>query len=240
MKIAMVSEHANPLAALGDEDAAGQNVHVAELSAALVRAGHEVSVYTRSESSRDEDELTTPAGYRVVHVPAGPAKKLPKDRLLRYMGEFGSFLRDRWRIERPDVAHAHFWMSGIAAALAAGATDTVTAQTFHALGVVKKRHQGPRDTSPAERIRIERLVGRHTHRVIATCTDEVFELSRMGVPRTRISVVPCEVDLERFSPDGHISPRRAAHRLVAVGRLVPRKGSTRRSSRSRSYATPSS
>ncbi|MEU4674028.1 glycosyltransferase [Amycolatopsis sp. NPDC023774] len=224
MKIAMVSEHANPLAALGEEDAGGQNVHVAELSAALVRAGHDVTVYTRREDHDQNDELTTPHGYRVVHVPAGPARKLPKDQLLPHMGTFGSYLRDRWRVERPDVAHAHFWMSGVATSLAANATGTPTAQTFHALGVVKKRHQGDKDTSPADRIRLERLVGRRAGRVIATCSDEVFELSRMGVPRTRISIVPCGVDLKRFTPDGHVAKCRAAHRLVAVGRLVPRKG----------------
>ena len=35
MKIAMVSEHASPLAVLGGEDAGGQNVHVAALASAL-------------------------------------------------------------------------------------------------------------------------------------------------------------------------------------------------------------
>ena len=52
MRIAMVSEHANPLAVLGGEDAGGQNVHVAELSRALARRGVEVTVYTR----RDDPE----------------------------------------------------------------------------------------------------------------------------------------------------------------------------------------
>ncbi|HWD02108.1 MAG TPA: glycosyltransferase [Amycolatopsis sp.] len=224
MKIAMVSEHANPLAALGDEDAGGQNVHVAELSAALVRMGHDVTVYTRRESPSQDEELVAPPGYRVVHVPAGPAKKLPKDRLLPHMGAFGSFLRDRWADEQPDVAHAHFWMSGVATALAANATGIPVAQTFHALGAVKKRHQGDLDTSPADRIRLERLIGRRADRVIATCPDEMFELSRMGVSRSRISVVPCGVDLERFTSHGSVAKRRRANRLVTVGRLVPRKG----------------
>ncbi|WIX90862.1 glycosyltransferase family 1 protein [Amycolatopsis sp. DG1A-15b] len=224
MKIAMVSEHANPLAALGEADAGGQNVHVAELSAALVRAGHDVTVYTRRESRDEPPEVRTPQGYRVVHVPAGPARKEPKDHLLPYMGEFGSFLRDRWALDRPDVAHAHFWMSGLATSLAASATGTPVAQTFHALGVVKKRYQGDQDTSPADRVRLERIIGRQAGRVIATCSDEVFELSRLGVPRSRISIVPCGVDLGRFSPDGPVARRRLPHRLVAVGRLVPRKG----------------
>ncbi|MDQ7807972.1 glycosyltransferase family 1 protein [Amycolatopsis sp. A133] len=224
MKIAMVSEHANPLAALGEADAGGQNVHVAELSAAMVRAGHDVTVYTRRESRDEPPEVRTPQGYRVVHVPAGPARKEPKDHLLPYMGEFGSFLRDHWALERPDVAHAHFWMSGLATSLAASATGTPVTQTFHALGVVKKRYQGDQDTSPADRIRLERIIGRQAGRVIATCSDEVFELSRLGVPRSRISIVPCGVDLDRFGPDGPTARRRLPHRLVAVGRLVPRKG----------------
>ena len=50
MRIAMISEHASPLAVLGGEDAGGQNVHVAELSAALAAAGHEVRVYTRRDA----------------------------------------------------------------------------------------------------------------------------------------------------------------------------------------------
>lgn len=224
MKIAMVSEHANPLAALGEADAGGQNVHVAELSAALTRAGHDVTVYTRRESLDEPLEVRAPQGYGVVHVPAGPPRKEPKDRLLPYMGEFGSFLRDRWAADRPDVAHAHFWMSGLATALAASASGTPVTQTFHALGVVKKRYQGDQDTSPADRIRLERIIGRQAGRVIATCSDEVFELARLGVPRSRISVVPCGVDLGRFSPDGPTARRRERHRLVAVGRLVPRKG----------------
>ncbi|MDT7802094.1 MAG: D-inositol-3-phosphate glycosyltransferase [Actinomycetota bacterium] len=220
----MVSEHANPLAALGEADAGGQNVHVAELSAALGRAGHEVTVYTRRDSPDQAPEVRTRQGYRVVHVPAGPARPEPKDSLLPYMGEFGAFLRDRWAHERPDLAHAHFWMSGLATALAASATGIPFAQTFHALGVVKKRYQGDADTSPADRIRLERMIGRQAGRVIATCTDEVFELSRLGVPRGRTSVVPCGVDLRRFTPDGPVARRHAPHRLVAVGRLVPRKG----------------
>ncbi|WP_197320348.1 glycosyltransferase [Saccharomonospora sp. NB11] len=224
MKISMVSEHASPLAALGEVDAGGQNVHVAELSAGLVRAGHEVTVYTRRDDEDLPDEVTTPAGYRVVHVPAGPARYLPKDELLPHMGEFTRFLSSRWEVDRPDIVHAHFWMSGLAALMAARPLSVPVVQTFHALGVVKRRHQGAHDTSPAERIGLERLIGKHAARVATTCSDEVFELVRLGLPRSRMSIVPCGVDLERFSPSGPAEQRRNRYRLVSVGRLVPRKG----------------
>ncbi|MER6671431.1 glycosyltransferase [Amycolatopsis japonica] len=224
MRIAMVSEHASPLAAMGGADAGGQNVHVAALSAALSRQGHDVTVYTRRDNRRVAATVETPDGYRVVHVPAGPAKKLPKDELLPYMGEFGRVLRSRWAKDRPDVVHAHFWMSGLASILAAKDLGIPVAQTFHALGVVKRRYQGKNDTSPPERIRLERMIAKQADRVIATCSDEVFELVRMGLPRSRASVVPCGVDLTTFTPDGEVSRRTARRRIVSVGRLVPRKG----------------
>ncbi|GDY33363.1 glycosyltransferase [Gandjariella thermophila] len=228
MRVAMVSEHANPLAALGEVDAGGQNLHVAELSAALVRRGHEVTVYTRRDDPDPPEQVRAEAGYRVVHVPAGPARRLPKDELLPHMEEFGRRLERSWRAGRPDMVHAHFWMSGLAALLAARPSGVPVIQTFHALGVVKRRHQGDADTSPPERINLERAIGRSMSRIAATCSDEVFELARMGIPRARMSVVPCGVDLERFTPDrparGDFPERRARYRIVTVGRLVPRKG----------------
>ncbi|SDD67502.1 glycosyltransferase [Actinokineospora iranica] len=224
MRIAMVSEHANPLAVLGGVDAGGQNLHVAELSAALARGRHEVTVYTRRDDPRAPERVRAPGGYEVVHVPAGPPGPIPKDDLLPYMGEFARFLVEEWRERPPRVAHAHFWMSGLATATAARATGVTSVLTFHALGVVKRRHQGAADTSPPGRVVTERMIGNQVDRVVATCSDEVFELVRMGVPRERISVVPCGVDLDLFTPNGPRLPRALPHRVVTVGRLVPRKG----------------
>jgi glycosyltransferase involved in cell wall biosynthesis len=224
MRIAMVSEHASPLAALGGVDAGGQNLHVAELSAALCRRGHQVTVYTRRDDGDLPDEVRAASGYRVVHVPAGPPERVPKDDLLPYMGEFAAVLRRHWRRSRPDLVHSHFWMSGLASLLAAQELDLPVVHTFHALGSVKQRHQRTADTSPPERITIERTVGKQAVRVLATCSDEVFELVRLGVPRRNISVVPCGVDPRRFSPSGPVVGRRHRHRIVSVGRLVPRKG----------------
>lgn len=220
----MISEHASPLAILGGVDAGGQNVHVAELSAAMARRGHQVTVYTRKDDPGLSETVETEQGYTVVHVPAGPPEPLPKDDLLDYMGEFARYLDAQWRIERPDVVHGHFWMSGIAAQLAARPHRIPTVQTFHALGVVKRRHQGPQDTSPSVRIKLEKLVARGATWVVATCTDEVFELTRMGRSRNRISVVPCGVDLDTFSTEGPTAERGERSRIVGVGRLVPRKG----------------
>ncbi|GAA1276274.1 glycosyltransferase [Saccharothrix xinjiangensis] len=224
MRIAMVSEHADPLAALGGVDAGGQNVHVAALSTALAALGHDVEVYTRRDDPDLPERVSTDQGYEVVRVPAGPAGPVPKDELLPHMGDFARYLERQWAARRPDVAHAHFWMSGFASVLAGRRAGVPVVQTYHALGTVKRRHQGAGDTSPAQRIGIERMVGREANAIAATCDDEVAELMRMGLPRAKISVVPCGVDLHRFQPEGPVDVRGPFQRIVSVGRLVPRKG----------------
>ncbi|MHC3469803.1 glycosyltransferase [Streptomyces sp. 7R007] len=226
MRIAMVSEHASPLAALGGPDAGGQNVYVARLTEELARRGHDVTVYTRRDAADLPDRVALPGGAVVEHVPAGPAEPVPKDELFPYMPGFGAHLARAWDRERPDVVHAHFWMSGMAAQIGAHPHGVPVVQTFHALGTVKRRHQGRRDTSPHERIGTERQIGRTCARVLATCTDEVHELAELGVPPRRVAVVPCGVDTAHFHPQGPVDdrPRLRPHRLLACGRLVPRKG----------------
>src|SRR5437764_2235931 len=102
-QVAMISEHASPLAALGGVDAGGQNVHVAALATSLARLGAKVVVHTR----RDDPELPRRSGLApgavVDHVAAGPAEQLPKDELLPLMAEFADDLYRQWRADPPDV-----------------------------------------------------------------------------------------------------------------------------------------
>ena len=225
MRIGMVSEHASPLAALGGVDAGGQNVHVAALASALSQRGHEVEVYTRRDGWRLPHRVQLCAGVEVVHVPAGPPLPLPKDQLLPFMPEFGRWLTRTWLGgRRPDVVHAHFWMSGLAALQAARQVAAPVVQTFHALGVVKRRHQGACDTSPPTRVRTEARLARDVDLVIATCTDEVEELAAVGVPVEQLQVVPCGVDTTHFTPQGPQLWSDGVGRLLCVSRLVERKG----------------
>src|SRR4051812_20769438 len=118
-------------------------------------------------------------------------------------------------------------MSGLASLAAAGgpgAGGVPIVQTFHALGSVKRRHQGDADTSPPNRVELERALCRNVAHVVATCTDEVFELRRLGLARDRASIVPCGVDTTVFTPRGPVAPRSDRPRLLVLGRLVERKG----------------
>ncbi|MCU1675544.1 MAG: glycosyl transferase, group 1 [Frankiales bacterium] len=225
MRIAMVSEHASPLAVLGGVDAGGQNVHVAALATALARRGHEVVVHTRRDNDILDRRVELTPHVVVDHVDAGPAEEIRKDDLLPLMRAFAEDLRAQWTKERPDVVHAHFWMSALAALDAARPLKIPVVVTFHALGVVKRRHQGDKDTSPPERLGLERRVIGEADHIVATCTDEAFELMRLGADRSRITIVPCGVDTDIFRPDGPRAARTGClYRLVYVGRLVERKG----------------
>lgn len=240
MKIGMISEHASPLAALGEADAGGQNVHVAALAQRLAADGHTVDVYTRRDDPALPERVPLTDGVDVVHVDAGPAEHLPKDELLRWMHPFGDDLAARFTDPgvRPDVLHAHFWMSGLAALRATRKLDhefnrahdhepTVpVVQTFHALGSVKRRYQGAADTSPTARLALEKTLCREVDLVVATCRDEVEELRRMGASGDRVRVVPCGVDLGVFTPGTartHQADDERPLRLLSLGRLVERK-----------------
>jgi glycosyltransferase involved in cell wall biosynthesis len=221
----MVSEHASPLAMLGGVDAGGQNVHVGALAIAMARRGADVVVHTRRDDPDLAPRVRLHPGVVVDHVDAGPPEPVAKDLLLPHMDDFADHLARRWTVWRPDVVHAHFWMSGRAALAAAGRLGIPVVQTFHALGVVKQRFQGAADTSPPIRLAAERDIIRRADHIVATCRDEVEELAALGADSLRVSVVPCGVDLDTFTCDGPVEPRHPrVRRLLSVGRLVERKG----------------
>jgi glycosyltransferase involved in cell wall biosynthesis len=224
MKIEMVSEHASPLARVGGPDAGGQNVHVGALAVALARRGHEVVILTRRDDGDQPDTVAFAPGVTVGHIPAGPPRRVPKDRLLAYMNDFAACLARRWLTAPPDVVHAHFWMSGLAALEGARGRGIPVVQTFHALGSVKRRFQREADTSPASRIRLEGQIAREADAIIATCADEVRELGEYRAPPGQVFVVPCGVDTTCFRPDGPAGERDGRFRVLTFGRLVPRKG----------------
>jgi D-inositol-3-phosphate glycosyltransferase len=193
---------------------------VADLSAALAELGHDVRVYARRADPDVAEVMVTPSGVHVVHVVAGPIRPLPSDLLLPYMGEFARFLGEKWREGwTPDVVHAHFWTSGLAAVTAAKQLNIPVVQSFHELGEAGEVAHGP------SRSGYERALGRAVDRVVAQTQEEMRGLVRIGVPRARLTVVPPGVDSEHFTPDGPAVQRDPERpRILSVGKLVERKG----------------
>ena len=226
MRIAMVSEDVSPLPTSGTPDTHRRKRHVAELSAALSRAGHAVTVYTRREDSGVPERVETVHGFCVVQVAAGPAETITDDEALPAMGTFARFLETEWAGQRPDVAHAHSWTSGVAAQLAARDLGVPSVQTFPTLAVTDRDRRSTSEHDRSTRLRLERVLTKGAHHVVATSSEQVAALTRMGLHRTRTSVVPPGVDVEHFTVAGfETGPARGGpYRIVTAGRPVPDDG----------------
>ena len=231
-RIAFVSEHASPVALLGGADAGGQNVYVDEVSRGLARLGYLVDVFTRRDSAGTPSIVAWAPGVRVVNLDAGPPAVLSKDALWPWMPAFRDALLRFAAGEgiRYDLLHGNFWMSGWVACEVGERTGAPVVQIFHATGITKKREQGPADTSPDDRIGVERGVVRRADRVIAQCPAEERELvcDYNAMPH-KIALIPSAVDTERYRPEDQREARRRigipqdGQVVVYVGRMLPRK-----------------
>jgi glycosyltransferase involved in cell wall biosynthesis len=213
VRIALVTGHAAPQSPTAPApDPRGQALRVAALASTLAGLGHQVTVYARKDSpARPASEEV--AGVRFEYVPAGRAAALPSEKVLPLLGEFSDQLARRWQRWQPDVVHAHYWTSGLAALGATRDSRVPVVQTFHSVGT--SRRTAPAADADA-RARLERLVGRAVRGVLAGSTAELSALTGLGVPRAAITLVPFGVDTERFGPEGPAARRSKRPRLLAA------------------------
>lgn len=232
MRLALISEHASPLAALGGVDSGGQNVYVAQIGRHLAAAGHEVDIFTRRDSEDLATVLDIGNGLRVVQVPAGPPRFVAKEDMLPFMDDFARWMLEFIRHEGTyDLCHANFFMSGAVASQLKAILNIPFAITFHALGLVRQMHQGSADRFPARRSVIERQLMDDADVILAECPqDRSDQVQLYGANSSRIRIVPCGFDPREMWPVDRLHARhrlgiRPEERLVVhVGRMVPRKG----------------
>jgi glycosyltransferase involved in cell wall biosynthesis len=232
-RLLWISEHASPLATLGGADGGGQNVYVAQVAKHLATAGHEVDILTRRDSPHLPYAVLSANGVRVVHVPAGPPEPVRKEDLLQHMGEFAQFAIGyaRRRGGHYDIIHANFFMSALVACEVKQAIGIPFVVTFHALGRVRRIHQGGADSFPESRLAIEERAVAEADRVIAECPqDEQDLLEHYRADRRKIETIPCGFDPTEFKPVDRAAARArlglASDQpiVLQLGRMVPRKG----------------
>ena len=231
--IAIISEHASPLAAPGSIDCGGQNVYVASLARELALAGYRVDVFTRRDAFGQKQVVQWADNIRVIHVPAGPAHYVPKEQMLPYMETFARFVTRfaRRQTQLYDIVHANFFMSGMVAQRLKETLGIPFVITFHALGHVRRIAQGAADTFPPLRLQIEVDLMRSADRIIAECPQDKLDMERLyGAPSERIEIAPCGFDPQELWP---VPEKIARARLglsvekfivLQLGRMVPRKG----------------
>jgi glycosyltransferase involved in cell wall biosynthesis len=236
-------------------DAAGQSQRVTSLAEALGRLGHQVTLYAPNGSPARPAKATLAPGVTVEHLPAGPgrpngSRRPSGDGAELDIPAFSDHLARRWQQDPPDVAHAHFWTSGLAALAGARGLNLPVVQTFHSLGALRaddrRAARGPARPpawrarasrlagSPAARqqdnghqlarIRLEVCLARNANAVLATSSEQMTKLAGLGVPRASIRVVPWGVDTGRFAPEGPVAKRNGRPRLLAVRQSADEPG----------------
>ncbi|WP_426107720.1 glycosyltransferase [Massilia sp. TSP1-1-2] len=232
-RVAILSDHASPLAPPGGIDSGGQNVYVAHLARELAQLGYLVDIFTRRDSMLHKQVVQWRENIRVVHVPAGPAHHIPKEHLLPYMDAFARFVARFARRQSAmyDVVHANFFMSGMVAQHLKHALGIPFVITFHALGQVRRLAQGAADAFPPVRLHIEQRLMHDADRIIAECAQDRLDMEQLyGAPSERIDIVPCGFDPQELWP---VPLRLARQKLslplskfvvLQLGRMVPRKG----------------
>jgi len=197
--------HTSPLDQPGTGDAGGLNVYVVEVAKQLARRGIEVEIFTRAVCPDTPPVVELVPGVLVRNVVAGPFEELYKNSLPGQICPFTfGVLRTEAAFEpgRYDLLHAHYWLSGQVAAVAAERWGVPLIQSMHTLGKVKNLALAGGDCAePQVRIRGEGEVIAAADRLVANTATEARQLVELynADPR-RVKTVSPGVDLSLFSP----------------------------------------
>ena len=234
-RIATISLHTSPLDQPGTGDAGGLNVYVVEVAKQLAGRGIEVEIFTRAVCPDAPPAVELVPGVLVRNVVAGPFEELSKNSL---PGQICPFTFGVLRTEADfapgyyDLVHAHYWLSGQVAAVAAERWGVPLIQSMHTLGKVKNLALAAGDCAePAARIRGEGEVVAAADRLVANTAEEARQLVELyGADPWRVETVSPGVDLSLFRPGSAAAARARlglpadAVVLVFAGRIQPLKG----------------
>ncbi|KKR33843.1 MAG: Phosphoheptose isomerase [Candidatus Gottesmanbacteria bacterium GW2011_GWC2_39_8] len=231
-RIALISDHASPLASLGGVDNGGQNVYVGQLAKHLNLLGYRVDVFTRKDDPKLPDIVSWYKDVRIIHVPAGPARYVRKEELFPFMDEFTAYVKNFVnKYGSYKLIHANFWMSGIVASEIKKTLGIPFVITFHALGKIRRQYQKENDLFPDDRFEIEENLVDTADQVIAECPQDKEDLLNFYKANpNKITVIPCGFDPDEFYPVDKTFARiilglPVKEKIVLhVGRIVPRKG----------------
>lgn len=227
-------------------DFGGQLVYVKEVALAMAAQGHQVDIITRQIIDDDWPEFAAPLdGYpghdnvRIVRIPCGPDKFLPKEELWPYVGvewvpniiKFYQADNNLW----PGCFTAHYGDGGLAAAMLKEKTGRLFTFTGHSLGAQKMDKLRATPDSLAEldrrfhfreRIMAERVAMSNAARIITSTDQERLEqythpayqgvIEPAGPNKDRFAVIPPGVNRRVFSPEPGEVDAAVGGRLEAV------------------------
>ena len=221
--------HTSPAELPGSGDAGGMNVVEYHQAFALAALGHRVDLITRRSDPAQPDVVELSDAVRLLHLPAGPPRRLAKSLIDAHIDEFSAGLAAL--DVRYDLLHSHHWMSGVAALPVARTRGVPHVQSFHSVAALpgSALSDGEPPESPA-RVPGERLVATESDAVIAISAAEAGTVvERCGADPDRVVIVPPGVDRTLFHAGEPLAaataPTSNPHGyLLYAARLQPLKG----------------
>src|SRR5258708_15461139 len=234
-RVAMISYHTCPLASQEGKETGGMNVYVLELSKELVKKNIIVDIFTRSQDTHNPDIVEVAENLRVIHLPAGPQKSLPKRKIIAYIDDFvssyDSFVQKEGRLY--NILHCHYYLSGlIGLKITERRTEIPLVMSFHTLALMKNLvARTAQEKESILRIDAEFLLTKKVQKIISSSeTDSLYLQYLYNSSTDKLIVIPPGIDSKRFHPIEkmiakqkiQIEPNKKI--ILFVGRIEPLKG----------------
>jgi D-inositol-3-phosphate glycosyltransferase len=135
--IALISEHGDPAAEIGKEEAGGQNVYVRQVGEALAKLGWHVDMFTRKVRVDDATIVQHSPHCRTIRLVAGPQEFVPRDQLFEHMPAFVAAFQTYQAQYNYPLIHTNYWMSAWVGLEVKKTHNVQLIHTYHSLGAIK-------------------------------------------------------------------------------------------------------
>ncbi|MDO4898092.1 MAG: glycosyltransferase [Rothia sp. (in: high G+C Gram-positive bacteria)] len=226
----LISMHTSPLAQPGTGDAGGMNVYIDRSLRALLKLYPQLSVEvftlnTACKGSRSTERISDRAIVHSIYLPE--ADCAAKEDLPALVPAFAAAIKQE-SVRRPDVVHAHYWLSGLAAL--EYATNVPLVQTMHTTAAAKNARLGAGE-KPEPQVRLtgeQKIIDELASMVVNTDFEANQMVQFYGADPERLAVIAPGVETGIFAPRlaepaPNAGSATRAH-LVFAGRPQPLKG----------------
>lgn len=229
--IALISDHGDPAAEIGREEAGGQNVYVRQVGEALAKLGWQVDMFTRKVRPKDAAIVQHSPYCRTIRLVAGPEEFVSRDALLDHMPAFVAAFQKFQAKEGLNypLIHTNYWLSAWAGLELKQQSNVQLVHTYHSLGAVKYQTVAAPASAKA-RLMVEQQILEQAQCVVATSPQEEEHLRKLVSLQGNVQVIPCGTNLQTFRAIPRtearsklgINPKEKV--VLYVGRFDPRKG----------------
>ena len=207
MNILQISFHTSPFGSFGKFDSGGLNVYVQQISKQLSNANNVTVVTAEKAENFKTDNLDF---YSLDLFEPG----LSVDDKEIHLQEFKIKLEENFELEKFDIIHAHYWLSGLVAKQISEEKNIPYVFSSHSLGVFL-------DGYNKERVDCEKMVMTSSNFVTASSHYEHVMISEnYKIDENKIKKITPGLDRKIFTPDLNL-PRENI--FLSIGRIQEQK-----------------